>query len=989
MAYQKLLRILSISSAFALITTTTFAAPYDLEPIHVNTVGHYEPLDLYPVAVAVDDQLVYILDLFHEEVRARSHDGAPVWSFPYIGTWPRDIEVDAAGNIYMPDANQQNIKKYSPTGELLLTIGEKGTAPGQFGRPLGIVLDQAGNIYVGDYTTGLSKFDSNGNLIWNNLDSGNTATELEYPMSIALDSGGNIYVADADQKKIVIFDPDGNYLRSIGPSGTGYNWVSPVGIAITADDYIIILDRLQGQRHIGQNQIFKLNGDGTLINSWGAKGRAPGELWEPQGLTLGTNNDIWVAGFQGHNVIQYNVDGTFLKEWNDHDIQPYEFAEIVSTQVGAHGRLYVTDFWNQVVQVFDRYGNFDFMWGERGQGDGQVFNFPRFTAVNDAGEIYIDDDHEVRRFDSEGNFLSRSDRINYPGGIDIDSSGNVWVTGRFENTLRKYTPDLQLLQVIDGTGIPQGLNEPTNISVSPTNGNLYLTDKLKHRVLVLDRDGNYLMTWGLWGNKPGNLNHPIGIAIDSRGLVYVSELVTKRIQVFNANGEYLYGWGVPGTSENKVSDLWDISLDGDYFLYGADRRVEQAEVHKWALVPDPAINNTPTYVVGEDLGFYIWSNDGAQWHLRWTSDGVLKNFSGVITSTVPFIGSSGIDLEAGDQIESITSTRIEFNANETIGQDGIDIVTGTDSLIIFDLSIDGIEQKNSVFVGSGSFTPTGLPIPLRTVSSENIPAIGKPTYTPKIDPGYYIWQDNDDSEWHIRWSGDSTRTFDFNGTINTSNPPTDLRAFSFESNDTLTLDVDTIGFSAKAGSGEDGIDFFVPVGTALSFTLELDRMSDPGTVYIGADSTNPSNLPFSLISADTSDLVFGQPNYIAAIDLGYYIWRDNNVGDWHLRWSGDSVKTYDFTGTIISSLGFTNHSEYSFESNDIVEVIPSGLRFTGRAGRGEDGLNFSVPANSQLFFELQINGFSDSTLVKYGVNNMNAAFLPLSVYSRSFTQATD
>ena len=67
-------------------------------------------------------------------------------------------------------------------------------------------------------------------------------------------------------------------------------------------------------RHIGRDQVFKLNLDGVLINSWGAKGRAPGELWEPQGLTLGTNNDIWVAGYQGHNVVRYNEDGAFLEE---------------------------------------------------------------------------------------------------------------------------------------------------------------------------------------------------------------------------------------------------------------------------------------------------------------------------------------------------------------------------------------------------------------------------------------------------------------------------------------------------------------------------------------------------------------------------------------------------------------------------------------------------------------------------------------------------
>ena len=93
------------------------------------------------------------------------------------------------------------------------------------------------------------------------------------------------------------------------------------------------------------------------------------------------------------------------------------------------------------------------------------------------------------------------------------------------------------------------------------------------------------------------------------------------------------------------------------------------------------------------------------------------------------------------------------------------------------------------------------------------------------------------------------------------------------------------------------------------------------------------------------------------------------------------MKTYNFTGTIVSSSAITNYSEYSFESNDFAEVIPSGLSFSGVAGRGEDGLNFSVPAGSQLFFELQINGVSDSTLVKYGVNNVNATFLPVSLFS--------
>ena len=256
--FYRVLRVLSISVVFVLVSSPAIAETYDLSPVYVDTVGHYQPLDLYPVAVAADDQLVYIVDLYHEEIRARNLDGTPAWSFPYLEQWPRDIEVDTAGNIYVAASQQCNIKKYSPSGELLLTVGEWGRQPGQFTLPLAFVLDDRGNIYVADRDTELSKFDPEGNLIWSTLGSGNPAAELIRPNGVAIDSDGNIYVADSNPKSIVVFDPDGNYLRTISPNGTGagYSWKSPVDIAITADDSLIVLDRLQLLDHIGDDQVF-------------------------------------------------------------------------------------------------------------------------------------------------------------------------------------------------------------------------------------------------------------------------------------------------------------------------------------------------------------------------------------------------------------------------------------------------------------------------------------------------------------------------------------------------------------------------------------------------------------------------------------------------------------------------------------------------------------------------------------------------------------
>ena len=1125
MSYSSIFRAFPLYICLLVSATNAIAASYDLEPVYVSTIGHYDPLEFYPVAVAVDGEFVYLVDLLYKQVRGYTHDGTPAWSFPYLDQWPRDIEVDAAGNIYVADANQYNVKKYSRSGDLLLTIGGKGTQAGKFTRPLAITLDKQGDIYVADSATEISKFDGNGNLLWNNLGSGNPGGDLLRPNGIALDSDSNIYVADSNRHEILIFNPTGGYLRSIERSGLGYKMESPVDVAVTSDDNLIVLDRRQAERNIGQDQVFKLDRNGTLIKSWGAKGHTPGELWEPQGLTIDSKNTIWVAGFHGHNVVHYSVDGVFLGEWKDNDIKPYSFAELEGATVGKNGRLYVTDFWNQLVQVFDRYGDFYSMWGERGQGNGALFNFPRFSTTNDAGEIYIDDDHEVRRFDSEGNFLSRSDWINFPGGMDIDSSGNVWVTGREENTLRKYTADLNLLKVVNGTQIFLGLNAPTGVAISPINGHIYVTDKKRHRILVLDQNGNYLSSWGSFGQEHGQFRAPAGITIDSRGLIYVSEATNQRIQVFTPDGGYLYSWDAPGIAGKQPARIWELALDGDYFLYGPDRTHEQAEVHKWALVPDPVTIGPPPYRIGEDLGYYIWSDGNSLWHLRWNSDGVYRNFLGTISTTVPYISAAAVKTEAADLIHPVSDTRIDFNAYASNGQDGIDIVAGYNGLIVLDLAIDGIERNDRVFVGSGSFIPTSLPLPLQAyipvpvvqtgkptyrpgydlgfyiwqdptgsgwhirwsadhtglenftgyikvvngalsgvqpynfesrdsvslsgdslslnasadiyqdgldfsvtqgatvcfdlaingiradgktwvgsnayplagalplptrpggqiancTNLREIQAVGKPTYVPKQDLGYYIWQDIDDGEWHIRWSGDTTTVHDFFGKIATSNPAENVRAFLYESDDTLITGTDAIVFSAKAGAGQDGIDFFTPDGTLLTFTLSIDGKTGPGTAFVGPDSTSPVTVPFSLISADTSTSAFEKPGYAVAKDLGYFLWRDTNAGNWHLRWSGDSTVNHKFTGMVVSSSGITSHSEYQFESDDHVDVIPSGLRFSAVAGSGQDGLDFSVLPDSQLFFDFQLDGNSDPARISYGANNTTLSTLPLSIYSQ-------
>ena len=95
-------------------------------------------------------------------------------------------------------------------------------------------------------------------------------------------------------------------------------------------------------------------------------------------------------------------------------------------------------------------------------------------------------------------------------------------------------------------------------------------------------------------------------------------------------------------------------------------------------------------------------------------------------------------------------------------------------------------------------------------------------------------------------------------------------------------------------------------------------------------------------------------------------WADKQ---WHLRCSGDSIKTFACKGAISSSGDVSSFPTVSYETNDQVDTLPSCLGFSGPAGSGEDGLDFFVPAGSQLIFDLKVDGLADPLSVSIGAQN--------------------
>ncbi|KPJ50445.1 MAG: hypothetical protein AMJ38_01785 [Dehalococcoidia bacterium DG_22] len=106
------------------------------------------------------------------------------------------------------------------------TLGERGTGPGRFIKPVGLAVDSEGNLYVADSGNHrVQKFDSEGGFIAEVGSLGDGEGKFNEPWGVAVDSEGNLYVADTWNNRIQKFDHDLNFLtqpqtlRFLGPAG--------------------------------------------------------------------------------------------------------------------------------------------------------------------------------------------------------------------------------------------------------------------------------------------------------------------------------------------------------------------------------------------------------------------------------------------------------------------------------------------------------------------------------------------------------------------------------------------------------------------------------------------------------------------------------------------------------------------------------------------------------------------------------------------------
>jgi len=190
---------------------------------------------------------------------------------------------------------------------------------------------------------------------------------------------------------------------------------------------------------------------------------------------------------------------------------------------------------------------------------GHVFVFSRGGT---SGPAYGAAAAQLLEFGADGRFIREIGRHLYAWSfahsVKVDHDDNIWVADKGSDMVIKFNPEGRVVMVFgrkqeasdENTGPLRHPNPPlppvdgmfrqvTDMAWD-AEGNTYISDGyINSRIAKIDKEGNWIKSWGEPGAGPGQFHTPHGIAVDPQGRLYVADRGNRRIQVFDGDGRFL------------------------------------------------------------------------------------------------------------------------------------------------------------------------------------------------------------------------------------------------------------------------------------------------------------------------------------------------------------------------------------------------------------------------------------------------------------------
>ncbi|MBN1589401.1 MAG: twin-arginine translocation signal domain-containing protein [Pirellulales bacterium] len=252
---------------------------------------------------------------------------------------------------------------------------------------------------------------------------------------IDVDRRGRVYAAGGDENAVLVFAPDGKFLRAWGK-----------GLIEEKHQLRIFNDKVY-VADTAQHQVYEFDLNGKLLRAFGTRGKAglgKNEFNKPTDIAFGPDGDIFITdGYGNSRVVRLAPDGSFRLAWGEKGSLPGQFVYPHNIVIDKAGLVYVADRGNNRVQIFSPEGRFLRQLTNVGKPFGLFLTADGIMFVSDGNP---EGPHRILALDLAGKVLAEfgstgkgPGQFDVPHSIAIDADKNLYVAEVNNKRIQKFT----------------------------------------------------------------------------------------------------------------------------------------------------------------------------------------------------------------------------------------------------------------------------------------------------------------------------------------------------------------------------------------------------------------------------------------------------------------------------------------------------------------------------------------------------------------------
>jgi peptidylamidoglycolate lyase len=220
---------------------------------------------------------------------------------------PHGLTIDREDNVWVTDVALHQVFKFSPSGELLMTVGVRavpGNDGSHFNRPTDVAVLPDGSFYVSDgyRNTRVAHFAADGRFVsqWGRPGSG--PGEFDVPHAIKVDAQGRVYVADRENDRVQVFTAEGRYLAEWRSPRMG----RPYSLALIDETLAAVADGgEQPEEGPDRSGIAVVNRTGEVVSRFGRFGNYDGQFRMAHDVARDAAGNLYVVDITGQRVQKF------------------------------------------------------------------------------------------------------------------------------------------------------------------------------------------------------------------------------------------------------------------------------------------------------------------------------------------------------------------------------------------------------------------------------------------------------------------------------------------------------------------------------------------------------------------------------------------------------------------------------------------------------------------------------------------------------------